>query len=54
MNEMTPMGELRLVISDQLHRKLKQIALEKNTTLKGLVATILTEYTNRHNKGDGE
>lgn len=37
------MGELRLVIPDDLHQALKLKALKENTTLKALVIELLQE-----------
>jgi predicted HicB family RNase H-like nuclease len=38
------MGELRVTIPDELHKALKQEALNKGTTLKKLVTNILEKY----------
>jgi len=35
------MGELRIKIPDVLHKRLKQKALEENTTLKSIVIKLL-------------
>jgi len=40
------MGELRVSIPDELHRKLKQKALELNITLKKLVVALLKKGIN--------
>jgi predicted HicB family RNase H-like nuclease len=37
-------GELRVQIPNELHKKLKQLALDKGVTLKKLIADILGEY----------
>lgn len=51
------MGELRVQIRNELHKALKQIALEKGITLKKLIADILEEYVTdvrkRGDKGEG-
>jgi len=38
------MGEVRISIPDDLHKKLKMIALEEGTSLKDLVITVLKAY----------
>ena len=42
--EVIPMGELRVRIPNELHKALKQEALNKGTTLKKLVTNILEKY----------
>jgi predicted HicB family RNase H-like nuclease len=39
------MGELRISIPDELHKKLKQRALNREMTLKQLVIDLLADYT---------
>lgn len=39
------MGEIRLSIPNNLHKELKQIALDKGITLKQLIIDIFEEYT---------
>lgn len=44
MCKVIPMGELRVRISNELHKALKQEALNKGTTLKKLVTDMLEKY----------
>lgn len=47
------MGEIRFSISDELHKELKQIALDRGISLKQLIADIFKRYTelDRRDKG---
>lgn len=38
------MKELRLQVSEELHRQLKQMALDKGATLKSLLTSALEKY----------
>jgi hypothetical protein len=38
------LGELRITVSDKLHRKLKYKALDEEMTLRELVSAILESY----------
>jgi hypothetical protein len=38
------MGEIRVIVSDETHKRLKQKAIEENTTIKELVPRIIEEY----------
>ncbi len=46
------MGEIRFPISDELHKELKQIALDRGVSLKKLIVDIFKRYTevNRRDK----
>ena len=39
------MGEIRLSIPNELHKELKQIALNKEISLKQLIVGVLERYT---------
>ena len=41
------MKEIRIQISDRLHKQLKQKALDEGTTLKNLTIKALEEYTEK-------
>lgn len=41
------MGELRLSIANELHKALKQKALDKGVSLKQLILDILENYTGK-------
>lgn len=41
------MKELRLQVTEELHRQLKQTALDENLTLKRLTTNALEEYIRR-------
>ena len=51
--EVTHLGELRLVIPDKLHKKLKKIAVDKEISLKQLITDLFELYT-KDNKNDVE
>ncbi len=42
------MGEIRVAISNELHKELKQIALDKGTSLKQLIVDIFARYAKEH------
>ena len=45
------MGELRLSIPKELHKELKQKALDKGITLKQLILDIFQNYTGKGKTG---
>lgn len=46
------MGELRIVIPNELHKELKQVALDKGITLKQLILEIFESYTKKEKAND--
>lgn len=42
------MGEIRCPIPNKLHKELKQVALDRGTTLKQLIVDIFERYTEEH------
>jgi len=48
------MGELRLSIPNELHKELKQRALDKEVSLKRLILDILESYTGKQRPGASE
>lgn len=51
--EVNQLGEIRVSIPDQLHRELKQVALDKGTSLKQLIVDVLQLYTSKEDQGNG-
>lgn len=43
--EVNQLGEIRVSISKELHKELKQIALDKGTSLKQLIVDVFGRYT---------
>ncbi len=39
------MGEIRFAISNELHKELKQMALDRGITLKQLIVDVFEQYT---------
>ena len=48
------MGELRLSIPNELHKELKQRALDKEVSLKRLILDILESYTGKQSSEASE
>ena len=48
------MGELRLSIPNELHKELKQRALDKGVSLKQLILDIFEKYTGKKKSEAGE
>lgn len=44
------LGELRVRIPNELHKALKQLALDRSITLKNLIINILEEYVKENLK----
>jgi len=45
MCEVNQLGEIRVSIPNKLHKELKQIALDRGTTLKQLIVDVFGRYT---------
>jgi len=45
MCEVNQLGEIRLSISNKLHKELKQMALNRGVSLKQLIVDIFERYT---------
>ncbi|NQT74463.1 MAG: hypothetical protein HQ553_17120 [Chloroflexi bacterium] len=54
VSEVRKLGELRLTIPNGLHKKLKLIALEKESSLKQLIIDVLEGYTQNTQKQQKE
>lgn len=52
--EVYHMGELRLSIPNELHKELKQRALDKEVSLKRLILDILESYTGKQSSEASE
>ena len=44
------MGEIRVPVNNELHKELKQIALDKGTSLKQLIVDIFARYVKEHSQ----
>ncbi len=46
------MGELRIIIPEDVHRRLRQMSLDKDKPIKVLVPEIIVQYLDENKKKD--